>query len=556
MYRQELAEMKNRQEEKIKRIETLRSNAEKILQQKGTDIHLSKTDPTTLQELLHELQVRQVELEMQNEELLESRATIEKSLNDYAILYEFAPVAYFTLDKYGVVVKVNVAANSLTGYSAKALVGKPLRTLIISSHTADFYEYLNKVFTAGSKQVQDFQIHNKEGNRLFVHMEAQCLLEKENPCYCLLAMIDLTAQKETENKLHYEKAFSEGLLENSIDGIVAFDINGRIISWNKVMEVLTGKYKAEVIGRHIMDMFPACQGKEEEKIIQKALQGQSSMLHDHPFGLQNGFYEIYTVPLFEQGSIIKNQLITGGLSIIHDVTERIKIEQERISLKLKSQQDMLNAILQAQEEEKKRIAESLHNGVGQILYAAQLSLQQIKLSATSLSTEEVKKAKMHTEELLKEAIRSLRQASHELVPILLEQFGLAEAINDFCSRFSHTGIHLTCHGFEQPIDKRLELAIYRISQELINNIARHSGASKARLEMFMEGRQLVLEAQDNGKGFEEGALQKKGIGLKTILDRVKLLGGTMDIESTPNKGTLLTVTLPISSYTQTIRAKT
>ncbi|MDO1444982.1 PAS domain S-box protein [Rhodocytophaga aerolata] len=541
--------MKNREEEKINRIEALRSKAEKLLEQQRMDIPLHTVDPATLQELMQELHVRQVELEMQNEELLESRVTIEKSLNDYASLYQFAPVAYFTLDKYGAIVQANIAASHLTGYPTKSLVKKPLRSLLPPSQASAFYEFINKIFTNGTKQVSQFHIRNKTGNLLSVHMEAQSLHDKGHPHQCLLAMVDLTAQKEAENKVHREKAFSESLLENSIDGIVAFDTEGKITSWNKTMETLTGKHKAEVTGRRIVDLFPNYQVNAEGQAIQKALQGETSILHNHPFGIRNGFYEISTVPLYEQEFYTTNQVITGGLCIVHDVTDRIKIEQERISLKLKSQQELLNAILQAQEEERKRIAESLHNGIGQILYAAQLSLQQIKLSETPLSTEELRKAKKQTEELLKEAIRSLRQASHELVPVLLEQFGLAEAINDFCSRFSHTGINITCHGFEQSLNKPLELAIYRIAQELINNIVRHSQATRARLEMFMEGGQLVLEAQDNGKGLEEGALQKKGIGLKTIQNRVKLLGGTMDIDSTPNKGTLLTVTLPISHAT-------
>src|SRR5687768_12429367 len=92
--RQESGEMENRQEEKKKRIDILRSNSEKMLQNQGTDTHLNAYNFATLQELVHELHVRHVELEMQNEELLESRAIIEKSLNDYATLYEFAPVAY------------------------------------------------------------------------------------------------------------------------------------------------------------------------------------------------------------------------------------------------------------------------------------------------------------------------------------------------------------------------------------------------------------------------------------------------------------------------------
>lgn len=126
--------------------------------------------------------------------------------------------------------------------------------------------------------------------------------------------------------------------------------------------------------------------------------------------------------------------------------------------------------------------------------------------------------------MLKEDIRDLRQASHELVPILLEQLGLQEAIHDFCNLFSHLGLEISCDGFEGQLEKQLELAIYRIVQELVNNIVKHSSARRARIEMFKEGGQLIFEAQDNGKGLETNSRMRKGIGLKTIDDRVKLLG--------------------------------
>ncbi|MBD0259814.1 MAG: PAS domain S-box protein [Cytophagales bacterium] len=233
-----------------------------------------------------------------------------------------------------------------------------------------------------------------------------------------------------------------------------------------------------------------------------------------------------------------------------DITERKRLEEEYLQVRLLQQKALLQAIMEAQEEERRRISESLHNGVGQILYATRLNLDRINLSSVPLSPETLRQAKQKTEQLLSEAIRETRRVSHELIPLLLEERGLAVAIEDFCRRFSQTGIQLACHCLQDRLDKYLETAVYRISQELVNNIFRHAGATRARIEVFREGDWVVIEAQDNGQGMDADqalapAGKGKGIGLKTIQDRVNLLEGKLTIEAAPGGGTLITISLPV-----------
>ncbi len=266
--------------------------------------------------------------------------------------------------------------------------------------------------------------------------------------------------------------------------------------------------------------------------------------------------------LLSHGSPPRNVLLEGtglgpeptnGLSFLIsavDITERKRMEEEHVQMRLSQQKALLQAIMEAQEEERRRISESLHNGVGQILYATRLNLARIDLGSMPLSLDPLRQAKQQTEQLLAEAIRETRRVSHELIPLLLEERGLAVAIEDFCRRFSHTGIQISCHGLEERLDKYLETAVYRISQELVNNIIRHAGATRARIEVFREGDRVVIEAQDNGKGMDAGkalapAGKGKGIGLKTIQDRVNLLEGKLSLEAAPGGGTLVTISLPV-----------
>jgi signal transduction histidine kinase len=214
----------------------------------------------------------------------------------------------------------------------------------------------------------------------------------------------------------------------------------------------------------------------------------------------------------------------------------------------------MNAILEAQEEERKRISESLHNGVGQLLYATKLNLAQVNLDALPDSKAEAAQVLDTVEALLSDAIVETRRVSHQLMPFLLKDFGLQKAIEEFCGRFARTCITLDCHCFPERLSSALEMIIYRTSQELVNNIVKHSGATRAALEVTRDRHFVYIEVKDNGKGMERGSTDHdrpgKGIGLRSIQDRVALLGGSLEIESAPGKGTLITIRLPLTSGVQ------
>jgi signal transduction histidine kinase len=240
-----------------------------------------------------------------------------------------------------------------------------------------------------------------------------------------------------------------------------------------------------------------------------------------------------------------------GLDI--DISEVKQLEEQNLQMRLQQQNTLLVAIMEAQEEERRRISESLHNGVGQILYATKLNLSGVKLDPIPAQKAQVAEALKQTDELLTQAIVEIRRASHELVPILLKDFGLKPAMEEFCNRFVRTGIKFDCHCLPERLSPLLEMAIYRISQELVNNIVKHSGATRATLEVNKDHKFVYLDARDNGKGMDQkildlknpdGPWTSKGIGLATVRDRVRLLNGTLEMDSTP-EGTLISICLPL-----------
>jgi PAS domain S-box-containing protein len=236
---------------------------------------------------------------------------------------------------------------------------------------------------------------------------------------------------------------------------------------------------------------------------------------------------------------------THFISVVQDISDLKQLEQENLQMRLNQQRATLLAILEAQEEERKRISEALHNGVGQVLYAAKIHLNNYRKQSVKAQSEATLK---QVDQILEQAIVETRTLSHELAPVILEQFGLKVALNEICTTLSSKSMGLKCRLRNVPdnLEKHLQVVVYRIAQELSNNIVRHAQASEASISLSKQEDTLVLLVEDDGKGFDPKQLSTKGIGLQTIKDRVKLLNGIISINSYPGNGTLIEISLPLS----------
>ena len=208
------------------------------------------------------------------------------------------------------------------------------------------------------------------------------------------------------------------------------------------------------------------------------------------------------------------------------------------------QKEILKATLNAQEEERQRIAESLHNGLGQVLYGVKTSLERLNIgnsNAVADNIEILNRAK----ELLSMCIQESRKISHELMPSILEGFGLKASIKDVCNQLKgKTHFNCTFSNLDIQLDKYVQLAIYRIVQELSLNIMKHADARNAHIDVSVIDNQIHIMAKDNGKGFDKKKDKKKGIGLKTIESKVKLLNGKISIATKPNE-TIIRIQFPL-----------
>ncbi|RYU96809.1 sensor histidine kinase [Emticicia agri] len=241
-------------------------------------------------------------------------------------------------------------------------------------------------------------------------------------------------------------------------------------------------------------------------------------------------------------------------SILFVVYYKQKQAEQKVAiqeLKAEMQRQLLESSLEVQEVERRRIAKDLHDEVGAMLSMTKMSFNQLikKLNTSAELTEQGKT----TKEFLEESISQVRRISRELVPSTLEDFGLISAIDEFIQKihiasgvlfiFNHEGIEDT-----QRFDKKIELTIYRIAQELVNNALKHAEAQEITLKLSAQARKLLFIFTDNGKGFDLEAVKKdpkSGLGLRNIESRLSVVNGTFTFKTSIGQGTHTKIEIPL-----------
>jgi signal transduction histidine kinase len=220
--------------------------------------------------------------------------------------------------------------------------------------------------------------------------------------------------------------------------------------------------------------------------------------------------------------------------LLHDV-EQLKREKKLMAAR---------SLIEGQEEERKRIAEELHDGLGVLLSAA-----KIQVSSINLVSEEEKPLIEKAGKLLERASKDVRKISHNMMPGLLTNFGLFEALRDLVENVNDAkqiAASINIIGTEKRLPDNKEIMLYRIIQELINNTLKHAGAKTITIEVLIQPDQLEITYKDDGKGFDIRTTRSlKSIGLQSIHSRIDFLGGKLTFESEKDKGAKFYMKVPL-----------
>ncbi|WP_339697492.1 histidine kinase [uncultured Marixanthomonas sp.] len=223
----------------------------------------------------------------------------------------------------------------------------------------------------------------------------------------------------------------------------------------------------------------------------------------------------------------------------------IKSELEKANLKIANQKEILQTTIITQEEERKRIAQDLHDAISSKLNI--VSLNANMLSLKDISSEETNKIANSILKVTGNVLESSRKIAHDLLPPTLDKFGLEAALEELCEEVADTNSFEVNCNLQYPehfLNKDKELHVFRIVQELFNNSIKYSEATNLTLKTEMEGKQLLLYYSDNGKGFDVSIAKKaKGLGMSGIENRVAILNATHTIISSPDNGISVTLAL-------------
>lgn len=214
---------------------------------------------------------------------------------------------------------------------------------------------------------------------------------------------------------------------------------------------------------------------------------------------------------------------------------------------MKQQALSTKAVIEAEEEERQRIARDLHDSIGQMMSAAKMNLSAFE-SEVKFNTEEQRLSFEKIIRLVDDSCKEVRHVSHNMMPNALLKKSLATAIRDFVDKLDNKSmsIHFYSEGLEERLDSNIETVFYRVIQECVNNVIKHSGASSLDISITRDTEGISATVEDNGKGFDITDKEKfEGIGLKNILTRVDYLKGTVEFDSAPGKGTVVSIHVPL-----------
>jgi len=366
------------------------------------------------------------------------------------------------------------------------------------------------------------------GNQIGVAVENARLYEQER---------EATMQLRVSEERYRE------LFENANDAIWVHDLEGNIIAANKASEKLTGYTVEELLQASKLNVsaFLSDEGLIMAKDIRRRLLKNEPVVQPYE---QRIFRKDGTEAIL---MITTNLLTEGGRPVAFQHIARDVTEEKRMRENL---QFYLRQINRAQEEERKRIARELHDDTIQYMVVLARQLDELASSSKGLSDEE----RLHLENLrqqINSIMEGVRRLSHDLRPATLDRLGLLPALEWLASQVpSGVSVEVKAYGTERRLPAEVELVLFRIAQEALSNVRRHSQATKAEVKVEFEDKKTRITVKDNGKGFDlpetMGDLVKAGrLGLAGMQERIQLLNGSLKIESEPGRGTTVTVEAPV-----------
>ena len=484
---------------------------------------------------------------IQLEKEITERKRVEEQIAYQAPLLAIVNDAVVASDAQYRITAWNAAAESMYGWKAEEVLGRFGVDITRTKYTGvDKAEMLRAIAERGSWRGEVTQAR-KYGTRIPVEISSMVLRAESGQITGYVSVNrDITGRKRAEEALRKSEERYRELFENMMDGFaycrMSFDdkdcpVDFVYLAVNTAFEQLTGLKNA--VGHRITEVIPGIKEAHPELF---EIYGRVAMTG------QPERFEVYFKPLAMWMSIAVYSPTEGYfVTVFDDITERKRAE-EALRESHARLAHLSHRLVEAQEEERRRIARELHDEVGQSLTALTISLEGV----SQLALEGAMRGKIaEIQELTKNLIAEVNALSVELRPRVLDDLGLIPGLLSLFSRFSsQTGVEIDFKhtGIKRKrVTPEIEISAYRIIQEALTNVVRHADVKTTSVRLQVEADMLWIQVQDEGKGFDlqQAMKAEDSMGLLSMTERAEQVGGWLEVQTAPGEGTLITCQLPL-----------
>src|SRR5882762_7113284 len=502
------------------------------------------------------------------------RKRVERATGWLAAIVDFSDDAIISKSLYGVITSWNKSAERMFGYAAEEALGRHITLIIPKDRVDEETNILERLRRGERIELFETVRVRKDGTTLDISLTVSPV--KDAAGHVIGA--SKVARDITERK-HAEQALAERalLLDLSNDAILVRDEADRVTYWNKSASELYGYSREEALGRVTHELLHTEFPEPLERITERLHHDNrwtGELTHRRKDGTQIVVVSRWAIDRDDQGNrrcvLEMNSDITHrkeSENALRESEERLRalaeglatqvrfrtqeLEQRNIEVLQQSEQlrDLSNRLLQTQDDERRHIARELHDSAGQIVAALGMSLTTI--AQRGRQDPVLAKASQDSQELVEQLNNEIRTMSYLLHPPLLEENGLLEALRWYIQGLTErSGITIELANSENfgRLPSEMELAVFRIVQECLTNIHRHSGSKTAMIRLGRNAESVCVEIQDKGKGVSAeklaGIQGRSGVGITGMRERVRHFHGAMNIESS-GKGTKISVSLPL-----------
>jgi len=501
--------------------------------------------------ILRELQRHQTELETRNEELHRVRRALEASRDRYRDLYEFAPVGYLILDDIGRIAEANLTAVTLLGLERTMLLQRSFESFL----SAEGRELWHRQFLARMQQESraacDLALTRGDGSVFHARVGGARLASgSETAAVTGITLADITERVLAEQVLARRKALLRAIINSALEAIITVDEGQHVVLFNPAAETIFGYSSQEAIGAALDRFIPQrYRAVHAEHLKHFGESGDLSRRVSSPRRVVTGLrrngeefpIEVSIAQTTERGAKFYTV-------VLRDITEQVntKSKLQRLQAELREFAVVAQSL---REREKSRFARELHDELGQALTALKMDATWImeRLAAGQESLAE-KLTKMVS--MLDDTMAATRRIATNLRPLILDDLGLIPAIEWLVENFrEHSGIDCQLMIADPCLDlsERYATAVFRILQESLTNVSKHAHASLVEISLSRVDGEVRLTVRDNGCGFVSTDPRKPdAYGLMGLHERAHLLGGEIRIDSAPDRGTVINLTIPIT----------